>query len=65
MKVIVTMTKKEKSRVLDRILFDPCEHIECGSVDCEQCPLHKVVVNLRDAMDNFSEVIDKIPTEGE
>lgn len=65
MKVIVTMTKKEKKHILDQILFDPCERVECVGVDCRGCPLRKAAVELRDAMNNFSEVLDKIPEEGE
>lgn len=65
MKVIVTMTKKEKNRILDQILFDPCERVECSGVDCANCPLRKAAVELRDAMNSFSEALDQIPEEGE
>lgn len=65
MKIAVTMTKEEKKRVLDQILFDPCEHINCADVNCNQCPLHEAVVRMREAIDNLDNVIDSIPIEGE
>jgi hypothetical protein len=63
MKVTVTMTKGEKNRILDRVLFDPCEHIECENIDCEQCPLHKVVSKVRKALNQFNDAINAIPEE--
>lgn len=65
MKISVTMTKEEKKKVLDQILFDPCEHINCGDFNCNQCPLHEAVVRMREAIDNLDNVIDCIPIEGE
>ena len=65
MKVAVTMSKEEKKKVLDQVLFDPCEHIECRNIDCVNCPLREAAVKLRDAIDDFDRVIKEIPTEGE
>lgn len=65
MKISITMTKEEKKKVLDQILFDPCEHINCADVNCNQCPLHEAVVRMREAIDNLDNVIDCIPIEGE
>ena len=65
MKIAVTMTKEEKKKVLDQILFDPCEHINCADVNCNQCPWHEAVVRMREAIDNLDSVIDAIPIEGE
>ena len=63
MKIAITMTKGEKNRILDQVLFDPCEQVECKNIECEQCPLHSAVVSLRKAMDKFDEVVTAIPEE--
>lgn len=64
MKVIVTMSKEEKKLVLDQVLFDPCERVNCADIDCAHCPLHKVANKYRAAMDDFEDALKAIP-EGE
>lgn len=61
MKIIIT--KKEVKSTED-ILRDPCEHIECGSLSCDHCPLREYAQSLREAQDKFIAVLNSIPTEG-
>ena len=63
MKMIVTMTKEEKSNTEKIILVDPCTHINCGIIDCDSCPLHEAAVALRKAQESFSKILQSIDEE--
>ena len=61
MKVIATITKKEYADTYNLVWFDPCKHIDCSGVKCEECPLHKVADKLRDAQAEYMQVVDHLP----
>ena len=63
MKVSVTISKGEKNSTEDLVLKDPCTHIDCGNIDCDVCPLHEVVVELRKAQEKFSKILQSIDEE--
>ena len=64
MKIITTMTAKEKNNTLDAILFDPCTYIQCDEIYCDGCPLHTVTEALRKAQEDYEKAINKITIEG-
>ena len=63
MKISVTLTKEEKNKTQELIFVDPCTHINCGIIDCDNCPLHEVAVALRKAQESFSKVLQSIDEE--
>ena len=53
MKVIVTLTKEEKERTLERLRIDACRDLHCNKVHCSNCPFEKEVnafINAKDAL---------------
>lgn len=65
MKITTTITKEEVSKTKDVIWVDPCAHINCGQIDCEQCPLREAAQALRAAQNKFISAIDAIEVENE
>ena len=64
MKIAIIFTEKEVKDTEDNIMRDPCEHIECADLDCDNCPLREYVRNLRKAQEQFIDVLNSMPTEG-
>ena len=64
MKIITTLTAEEKKKTLDMILFDPCTHILCSEINCDECPLQNVAFALRKAQEDYENTINKIKIEG-
>ena len=65
MKMIFTITTEETSKTLESIMFDPCTHIQCSGICCDNCPLQGVAEALRRAQENYARVINKITIEGD
>jgi len=65
MKIIVTITATEQHDTLEAIMIDPCIHIQCGEIDCEECPLHTAAQAFRRAQEDYAKVINKIIIEGD
>ena len=65
MKITTTITAEERDAALDDIMLDPCLHIQCGEIDCEECPLHTAVKALRKAQEDYEKAINKITIKGE
>ena len=65
MKIVAIMTAEEKNKTLKSIMFDPCTHIQCDEMDCDQCPLQSVREAFQDAQENYARAINKIIIEGE
>jgi hypothetical protein len=63
MKISITITKEEKNRAENSIIVDPCMHIECCEIDCNNCPLREVAEELRKAQENFNKVLQSIEEE--
>ena len=61
MKVTVAITKKEHTNTYNLVWFDPCEHIDCTAIKCENCPLREVAVKLREAQAEYMKVVDYLP----
>ena len=59
MKINITITKEEVDNTID-ILEDPCNHINCGEIDCECCPFRTAAEELRKAQERFRRVLDEI-----
>ena len=57
MKISVTATQKEIEETQNKIWVDPCAYLNCGDIDCEQCPLREAAQNLREAQNKFISVI--------
>jgi hypothetical protein len=49
MKITTTITREELTRTEKIMSFDPCSEIKCGSLDCEDCPLHKSAAAFNEA----------------
>ena len=56
----IVMTTKEYEETKDNILVDPCAFIECSTLNCDHCPLRETARQLREAQDNFMNVINSI-----
>ena len=65
MKITITITKEEKDKTIEGIMFDPCTHIQCSGVHCVNCPLQSVGEALRKAQENYARAINQITIEGE
>ena len=63
MKISITITKEEKNKAENSIMIDPCTHIECCEIDCNNCPLREAAEKLRKAQDNFSNILRSITEE--
>jgi hypothetical protein len=61
MKVTTTITQKEYADTYNLIWVDPCKHIDCSAIKCEECPLQKVAEKLREAQAEYMQVIDHLP----
>lgn len=60
MKITTTITKEERDNTVNAIWVDPCEHIKCGSIDCENCPLQRLAEKLRTAQEDFLKVFETL-----
>ena len=65
MKIQITITKEERDNTTNIIMVDPCRHINCGQIDCEQCPLRENAKMLRREQENFMRVLNEIEVENE
>ena len=65
MRITTTLTAKEKNKTLEGVMFDPCTHIQCSEIDCDECPLQAAGEALRRAQEEYARVLDKIVVEGE
>lgn len=66
MRITTTLTAKEKNKTLENVMFDPCTHIQCNEIDCDECPLREAGEALRRAQEEYARVLEKIAVvEGE
>lgn len=65
MKIQITITKEERDNTTNIIMIDPCRHINCGQIDCGQCPLRENAEMLRREQENFMRVLNEIEVENE
>lgn len=65
MKITATITLEEKTKTTNLINIDPCTHIECGTINCENCPLKEPAEALREAQNAFLRSLYKIDVEVE
>ena len=56
----IVMIAKEYEETKDNILVDPCAFIECSTLRCDHCPLREAAQKLRDAQDDFMNVVGSI-----
>lgn len=63
MRFTITITKAEKDNTTKAIWVDPCKHIQCGSIDCEKCPLQETAEKLRAAQDEFLKTFETLTVE--
>lgn len=57
MKINITITESELLNTINAIYVDPCAHIECANVNCENCPLQVAAEECRKAQDKFIDII--------
>lgn len=60
MKIIITATQKEIEETKNKMYVDPCAYFQCGSIDCEKCPLREVAEELREAQHKFINIVNSI-----
>lgn len=65
MKIQITITKEERNNTNNMINVDPCSHILCGQIDCENCPLRESVQELQKAKDKFLRALNGIEVEND
>ena len=63
MKIQITITEEERKNTADIIMIDPCFHIKCGQIDCEQCPLREQAEILRKEQERFMRTLNEIEVE--
>lgn len=63
MKIVISKT--EVNDTVKNVMFDPCTHIECGDINCDNCPLQEHAQVLRHAQDQFIKALHTIEVEGE
>ena len=63
MKITTTMTLKEKIDTTRKLDVDPCSCIECGSIDCDTCPLREAAEYLRKAQNTFLRLVNETEEE--
>ena len=56
----IVMTTKEYEETKDNILVDPCAFIDCTTLTCNHCPLRETAQQLREAQDNFMNIVGSI-----
>ena len=59
MKIQITITEEERKNTADIIMVDPCYHIKCGQIDCEQCPLRENAEILRKEQKKFMRTLNE------
>ena len=64
MKISTTITQIEVEATKTMLNFDPCTHIQCGELECANCPLHECAEELRKAQTRFEQILDEIDIEG-
>ena len=60
MKIQITITEEERKNTANIIMVDPCSHIKCSGINCEQCPLKENAEILRDEQERFMRVLNEI-----
>ena len=63
MQITITITKEERDNTENIIMADPCAHIQCGQIDCEDCPLRENARALREEQERFMKVLNEIEVE--
>lgn len=63
MKITTTITLEEKAKTMNIVNVDPCTHILCGIIDCDNCPLREPAEALRKAQNAFLRTLDEIDVE--
>ena len=65
MKITVTITKEELNNTEKMIWQDPCTHMQCGQVYCEQCPLREAAADFHKAQEHFINILKNIEVEND
>ena len=63
MKINITITKTELRNTKNIVYVDPCTHIECAGVDCNNCPLQVAAEECRKAQDKFINILNSFSVE--
>lgn len=63
MKINVTITEAELLNTINTVYIDPCAHIECASVNCDNCPLQVAAEECRKAQEKFINIINSFSVE--
>lgn len=65
MKIQITITEEERKNTANIMKIDPCFHIKCGQINCEQCPLKENAEILRDEQERFMRVLNEIEVDND
>lgn len=64
MKIQITITQKEKDKILAALANDPCDCVDCSQLSCEVCPLSRVADKLSEAKEAYVEALNSLPVGG-
>jgi hypothetical protein len=57
MKINITITEVELQNTINTIYIDPCSHIECAGIDCDNCPLQVAAEECLKAQEKFINIL--------
>lgn len=67
MKATIVLESHEKEALKKICDTDPCEKINCGIIECEDCPLHAAAVAFNEARHSLRAVVaimETVESEG-
>lgn len=63
MKINITITEVELQNTINAIYIDPCSHIDCAGIDCNNCPLQAAAEECRKAQEKFADILNSFSIE--
>ena len=63
MKINITITEAELLNTVNTVYIDPCTHIECAGIDCDNCPLQAAAEGCRKAQEKFLNILNGFSVE--
>lgn len=63
MKINTTITEVELLNTINTVYVDPCAHIECADINCDNCPLRVAAEECRRAQDKFLDIVKSFSVE--
>jgi hypothetical protein len=63
MKINITITEVELQDTIKTVYIDPCAHIECMGIECDNCPLQAAAEECRKAQEKFVNILHSFSVE--